>query len=287
MGQVHVLRGERRRAADRRGSRRRGGACRGDDGVARRLRADDPRSDRCGCARGQWVAARGFAFRGGARRVAGTAGDLRVSRDRLHGGRFMLRVGKWKYCHYVAYRPQLFDLESDPEELGDLAGDARFADILAAGGRAAARNARSGCRRCQGEGAPAAIARELRRPRGRARPGRPWLHAGSGDACRNELTESTLGSRPYAHASRRGLTISNGHRYLSVHGHRGQHSVVGAGSRRDARCACAPRQVVASRDRVIRRMHCQEHGRRCVCSLRRCNRCARSVPRRTTRACKR
>ena len=38
----------------------------------------------------------------------------------------MLRFVKWKYCHYVAYRPQLFDLESDPEERVDLAGDTRF-----------------------------------------------------------------------------------------------------------------------------------------------------------------
>jgi len=47
----------------------------------------------------------------------------------------MLRFGKWKYCHYVAYRPQLFDLDADPEELVDLAGDPRFADALAEGVR--------------------------------------------------------------------------------------------------------------------------------------------------------
>jgi choline-sulfatase len=50
-------------------------------------------------------------------------------------GAFMLRFGKWKYCHYVAYPPQLFDLETDPEELVDLAGDARFADVVAEGER--------------------------------------------------------------------------------------------------------------------------------------------------------
>ena len=50
-------------------------------------------------------------------------------------GAFMLRFGKWKYCHYVAYRPQLFDLESDPEELTDLASDTRFADVLVQGER--------------------------------------------------------------------------------------------------------------------------------------------------------
>jgi choline-sulfatase len=50
-------------------------------------------------------------------------------------GAFMLRFGKWKYCHYVAYRPQLFDLDADPEERVDLAQDARFADVVAEGER--------------------------------------------------------------------------------------------------------------------------------------------------------
>ena len=36
-------------------------------------------------------------------------------------GAFMLRFGHWKYCHYVSYRPQLFDLDADPEELVDVA----------------------------------------------------------------------------------------------------------------------------------------------------------------------
>ena len=39
------------------------------------------------------------------------------------GGVTMLRKGRWKYVHYVRHRPQLFDLESDPEELVDLAAD--------------------------------------------------------------------------------------------------------------------------------------------------------------------
>ncbi len=47
------------------------------------------------------------------------------------GGAYMIRVGRYKYCHYVAHPPQLFDLASDPEELADLAGDARFADVVA------------------------------------------------------------------------------------------------------------------------------------------------------------
>ena len=42
-------------------------------------------------------------------------------------GAFMLRFGKWKYCHYVGAPPQLFDLDADPEELVDVASDPRFA----------------------------------------------------------------------------------------------------------------------------------------------------------------
>lgn len=34
---------------------------------------------------------------------------------------FMIRKGKYKYIHYVNYPPQLFDLETDPEELNDIA----------------------------------------------------------------------------------------------------------------------------------------------------------------------
>src|SRR5205823_720096 len=50
-------------------------------------------------------------------------------------GAYMLRFGRYKYCHYVAYRPQLFDLDVDPEELTDLAGDPRHAAIVAEGER--------------------------------------------------------------------------------------------------------------------------------------------------------
>lgn len=48
---------------------------------------------------------------------------------------YMLRFGRYKYCHYVAYRPQLFDLAEDPEELIDLAEDPRYAAALAEGER--------------------------------------------------------------------------------------------------------------------------------------------------------
>ena len=50
-------------------------------------------------------------------------------------GAYMLRFGQFKYCHYVAYRPQLFDLSTDPEELLDLADDPRYAATLAEGER--------------------------------------------------------------------------------------------------------------------------------------------------------
>lgn len=46
-------------------------------------------------------------------------------------GAFMIRHGRYKYVHYVAYPPQLFDLEADPEELVDLAADPRHAKVLA------------------------------------------------------------------------------------------------------------------------------------------------------------
>jgi len=45
-------------------------------------------------------------------------------------GAFMLRYDRWKYCHYVAYGPQLFDLVKDPEETIDLAGDPAYRDRL-------------------------------------------------------------------------------------------------------------------------------------------------------------
>ena len=47
-------------------------------------------------------------------------------------GAFMIRHGKYKYVHYVAYPPQLFDLEADPEELSDLAEKPEFSQVLAA-----------------------------------------------------------------------------------------------------------------------------------------------------------
>jgi len=48
---------------------------------------------------------------------------------------YMVRWAQWKYCRYNAYRPQLFDLVADPEEMRDLAGDPAFASVLAEGER--------------------------------------------------------------------------------------------------------------------------------------------------------
>ena len=44
---------------------------------------------------------------------------------------FMIRNGKWKYIHYVDYAPQLFDLDTDPDELVDLGEDDAHAEVRA------------------------------------------------------------------------------------------------------------------------------------------------------------
>jgi choline-sulfatase len=38
----------------------------------------------------------------------------------------MIRTGRWKLVYYHGYLPQLFDLEADPQERHDLAGDPRY-----------------------------------------------------------------------------------------------------------------------------------------------------------------
>src|SRR5690606_31737211 len=44
---------------------------------------------------------------------------------------FMLRRGPWKYHHYVRFEPELFNLDTDPEELRDLSADPEYAEVLA------------------------------------------------------------------------------------------------------------------------------------------------------------
>ena len=45
-------------------------------------------------------------------------------------GAYMVRVGKYKYVHYVKYQPQLFDLEQDPDEIHDLSAKPEMAAVL-------------------------------------------------------------------------------------------------------------------------------------------------------------
>ena len=46
-------------------------------------------------------------------------------------GAFMLTRGRFKYHYYVGFPAELFDLEADPEETRDLAGDPAFAGVVA------------------------------------------------------------------------------------------------------------------------------------------------------------
>jgi choline-sulfatase len=63
------------------------------------------------------------------------ADEDRVVFSEYHGmgsktAAFMIRKGRHKLVHYVDYPPQLFDLEDDPEELNDIAGQANAQPIL-------------------------------------------------------------------------------------------------------------------------------------------------------------
>ena len=44
---------------------------------------------------------------------------------------YMLRSGNFKYHFYVGYQPELFDLDSDPEELNDLSTNDEYSNVLA------------------------------------------------------------------------------------------------------------------------------------------------------------
>lgn len=46
-------------------------------------------------------------------------------------GSFMIRQDRWKYTYYVGYRPELYDMETDPGEECDLATDPAYAPVLA------------------------------------------------------------------------------------------------------------------------------------------------------------
>ena len=46
-------------------------------------------------------------------------------------GAFMVTRGRYKYHHYVGFAPELFDLEADPEETRNLAGDPAYSAVVA------------------------------------------------------------------------------------------------------------------------------------------------------------
>ena len=69
--------------------------------------------------------------------IARGAQPRRTVLSEYHGmgsatGAFAIRMGKWKYVHYVGYPPQLFDLGGDPDEIHDLGADAGHAATLEA-----------------------------------------------------------------------------------------------------------------------------------------------------------
>jgi choline-sulfatase len=68
-------------------------------------------------------------------RLAGGERPPRTVLSEYHGmgsttGAFAIRNGRYKYVHYVKYGPQLFDLDSDPDEATDLSTVPRYAAVL-------------------------------------------------------------------------------------------------------------------------------------------------------------
>ena len=66
--------------------------------------------------------------------MAGASQDRAVFSE-YHGmgsktAAYMIRKGHYKLVYYVDYKPQLFDLEEDPDEVNNLAADANAAPIL-------------------------------------------------------------------------------------------------------------------------------------------------------------
>jgi choline-sulfatase len=46
-------------------------------------------------------------------------------------GTFMIRYGRWKYIYHVGFRPELYDIETDPGETTDLAEQSEMTSVLA------------------------------------------------------------------------------------------------------------------------------------------------------------
>ncbi len=51
-----------------------------------------------------------------------------IGREPAEARGFMVRTGRWKYILWEGYRPQLFDLEVDPNEFRDLSESTEHAD---------------------------------------------------------------------------------------------------------------------------------------------------------------
>jgi choline-sulfatase len=68
-------------------------------------------------------------------RLANGENPRRTVLSEYHGmgsttGAFTIRNGPFKYVHYVKYRPQLFDLDRDPDEVRDLSADRMYTEVL-------------------------------------------------------------------------------------------------------------------------------------------------------------